>query len=138
MTRLTIPRGLLASGINSYSEEGHAQKQAFHADGKKFLAALAKALGYVPGDYDLRSNIAGMAVSGEVTLHSDHLYVQLSESCMHPGVQVLYRACSGRKDYTGKTNHFAKMADLRSTEAQALVLRTMRGLIEQAAVNAAA
>jgi hypothetical protein len=34
------------------------------------------------GDYDLRSNEAGLAVSGEITLHADRLYVQVSQSAM--------------------------------------------------------
>lgn len=87
-----------------YNEEG---KAAFHKEAKAVLKKVAKALGLTPADYDLRSNKAGIAVSGEVTLHTDKLYVQVSQSMMGNGKEVLYRTCEGRKDYTGGQNNFA-------------------------------
>ena len=47
------------------------QKRAFHATGRKRLKSLAAALGFEPGSYDLRSNLGGIAVSGEVTMHHE-------------------------------------------------------------------
>jgi hypothetical protein len=44
------------------------------------LKALADALRLSSGEFDLRSNKGGIAVSGEVTLHGDDLYVQVSQS----------------------------------------------------------
>jgi len=56
----------------------------------------------------VRSNMGGIAVSGEVWLHAAHLFVQLSESCVQsPGVEVLYRSCSRRGDCTGGVNQWA-------------------------------
>ncbi|MCC5610990.1 hypothetical protein LC612_30635 [Nostoc sp. CHAB 5834] len=129
MNFIAIPAALMASGINSYTDEGDAKKSAFHKEGKKFLKALAKQLDLRDGTYDIRSNVAGMAVSGEVTLHGDHLYVQLSESCIgRRGVQMLYRSCEGRKDYCGGRNNFAFMADLNNGDTQARVVDYMRDL----------
>jgi len=54
-------------------------KRLFHSRGKPQLRRIATALGLEPGSYDLRSNQAGIAVSGEITLHGDHLYVQVSQ-----------------------------------------------------------
>lgn len=103
----------LTPGINAYSDEGHAKKRALHRDGQAFLRRLALDLGLGTDERDIRSNLGGIAVSGEVTLHADRLYVQLSESCVgEGGVSVLYRSCQGRKDYSGGRNH--------STTAQAL------------------
>jgi hypothetical protein len=56
-----------------------AQKRSFHAVGRKRLEALATALRFAPGSFDIRSNAGGVAVSGEVTLHGQNLYVQVSQ-----------------------------------------------------------
>ncbi len=53
-------------------------KTAFHREAKSSLRALARELGFGPDDYDLRSNYGGIAVSGEITLHSDQAYIQIS------------------------------------------------------------
>lgn len=88
----------------SYNPKG---KAAFHRTAKAALTELAKALGLREGEYDLRSNQGGIAVSGEVILHGDQLYVQVSQSVLGPGSEILYRKCRGRNDYTGFRNHFA-------------------------------
>ena len=98
--------------INGYTDAAHANKMAFHRLAKQKLRKVAKALGLAPGDYDLRTNKAGPAVCGETTLHTNNLYVQVSQSCMGPGNEILCRRCEGRKDYTGKRNNFAGIAAL--------------------------
>ena len=53
--------------IDAYSDAGEAQKEKFLQDGAKLLRAVGQAL-YAYGfrDIDLRTNRAGMAVSGEI------------------------------------------------------------------------
>ncbi len=87
-------------------------KTQFHREAKRLLRQVAKALGLETGTYDLRSNQGGIAVSGEITLHSEQLYVQISQSCSMSGNDVLYRRCNGRKDYCGERNHFASAKEL--------------------------
>jgi hypothetical protein len=70
---------------------------------------LGQALGFPTGSYDLRSNPAGIAVSGEITLHAEQLYVQVSQPCMGCDTGILFRRCSGRKDYVGGHNNFASL-----------------------------
>ena len=90
--------------FNIRVEYHEARKRAFHQHARKQLQALALALGLPPGL--VRNNSGGIAVSGEVTLHSENLYVQVSQSCCRlPG--ILIRTCKGLKDYWGGTNHFA-------------------------------
>jgi hypothetical protein len=113
---LNITKALLASDINGYSDEAQSRKDAFHREGERFLRAFASALGLSRADYDIRSNKGGMAVSGEVTLHADALYVQLFESTQ--GVLAMYRQCQGRKDYSGGSNNFVEMPELRDVAAQ--------------------
>lgn len=56
----------------SYDAE---QKRRFHAIARSRLKKLAAELGLARGSYDLRSNKAGIAVSGEITLHHDRAYM---------------------------------------------------------------
>ena len=80
--------------------------------GKKILKQLAKELGLVEGEYDLRVNKGGCAVSGDVYLHSDHFYVNLSQTCLGPDWGFMWRLCNGRKDYTGGQNRWAAWDNL--------------------------
>jgi hypothetical protein len=84
-------------------------KRAFHSRARRQLKQLAEALGLPPGSYDLRSNQGGIAVSGEVTLHADRLYVQASQSAMGHDYGILVRTCRDRKDYCGGPNNFASL-----------------------------
>lgn len=104
-----------------YDAEG---KKLFHSEGRRAMKALADALGYDRGDFDLRANQGGIAVSGEITLHSNEAYVQLS--CNGRGSEVLYRGCSSRTDYTGERNHHAAMHQL--TKPSTLAARICRDL----------
>lgn len=93
-----------------------AGKDAFHREAKKALKALAEKLGLSKSDYDLRSNKGGPAVSGEITLHSESLYVQISGGIFSDKLSVMYRTCKGRKDYSGGTNNFTSVEVMESDE----------------------
>lgn len=85
-------------------------KDRWHRVGKKVLEQVAKELGYSKGTYDIRCNKAGPAVSGEVTLHTDNIYIQLCAStCMGGGRDIMYRSVKNRKDYTGRHNNFTSV-----------------------------
>src|SRR5258707_1864339 len=90
----------------SVAYDGEA-KRAFHNHARRRLKQLADALGLAPGSFDLRSNPGGIAVSGEATLHADHLYVQACQPATGHDSGILFRACRGRKDYYGGSNNFA-------------------------------
>lgn len=95
----------------SYNEDNKSQ---LHRAGTKALKALAAKLALPAGSFDVRSNKGGIAVSGEITLHSDKLYVQISDSSSGRGLQVLFRTCNGRKDYSGGMNNFANIDQFES------------------------
>jgi hypothetical protein len=82
-------------------------KDAFHREGKKVLRRLTACI---------RSNKAGIAVSGEITLHTDSIYLQLEQSVMGDDAALLMRSCKGRKDYVGGMNHFAPIDALVDLE----------------------
>ena len=99
-------------------------KKLFHSEARRGLRNLADSLGYARTDYDLHSNLAGPAVSGEVTLHSDEIHVQAS--CDSGGLGIRYRRCRGRRDQIGERNYFADLREL--TNPGALAQRICRDL----------
>ena len=100
-----------------------AQKSRFHSTARARLRRLAVELGLPAGSYDLRSNQGGIAVSGEITLQHEAVYVQVSQSAFARGMGVLIRTCRGRRDYTGGPNNFVSLALLDDVPALAARVR---------------
>lgn len=96
-----------------YNEAG---KRQFHSAARSALKKVADALNLSKNEYDLRSNKAGIAVSGAVTLHTDNLYVSVEQSSMGGNAHVLYRSCTDRKDYSGGHNNFCSAEELTNTD----------------------
>lgn len=117
---------LVGGPITAYDDVGAHNKQIFHRDARRFLRALAAQLGLEKNDYDLRSNEGGIAVSGEVTLHADRLYIQLSKGAF---ADVLFRRCESRQDYYGRANHSANLADLKNPTAFPVFLASCKQLL---------
>ncbi len=92
-----------------YDEVG---KSKAHATDKTLLRAVAKALHLNPGDYELRANRGGVAVWGEVTLHTDRIYIHVTRG---NDCGVLVRSCKGRRDFTGGVNRYLPYALLKSS-----------------------
>jgi hypothetical protein len=99
-------------------------KRLFHRHARRQLGLLADALGLAPGTFDLRSNQGGCAVSGEATLHGDHLYVQACQPATGSDSGVMFRTCLGRKDYTGGRNNFASLDLLNDPSQLARLIRS--------------
>lgn len=103
---------LAAVPIDAYTREGDARKLKFHHRAARQLRRLAKLIGLEGSEYDIHSNKGGIAVCGEVTLHTDSLYVQVGQSCLGPGHEIMFRKVEGRKDYSGDRNRFASAGRL--------------------------
>src|SRR3546814_7738569 len=56
------------------------------------MRRLADALALDEGSFDIRSNKGGPAVSGEVTLHGEDVWVQLSLGLSGPDREVCFRS----------------------------------------------
>lgn len=92
----------------SYDE---VAKKAFHRVARKHLTRVAKALGRAKGEYRLSSNMGGAAVSGEVTLKTKFIHIEVSQfGGGLPPVRI--RTCQGMDDHTGGRNHFYDAAEL--------------------------
>ncbi len=89
-------------------------------------------------EYEIRSNPGGIAVSGEVTLHTDPLvagghgvYVQICQ-WSHAGHTIMWRTCFDRTDYTGNINRWAGLSTHLSCEGD---LRSFARCILEAATR---
>lgn len=112
--------------LTGYTDETHAAKVAAHRMARAQLKKLARDYLLLPPDeYAIRSNMAGPAVSGEVTLHCRTLYLQIGQSCIGPGASILYRRCNGMTDYSGGRNNFASIHRLDYLAEFAMHLRSM-------------
>lgn len=100
-------------------------KRRFHAAARARLRCLATAHGFAPASFDLRSNRGGIAVSGEITLHHEHVYVQVCQPATGADSGILIRTCKGRRDYTGGPNNFAPLRLLDDIPALAERVRAV-------------
>lgn len=107
-------------------------KRLFHSDGRKALRTLADALDLAEGSYGITSQRGGVAIAGDVTLHADHIYVQLSLGGM--GAGVMFRKVADRRDFVGERNHWASVHDLVRPERLAARIRRDLHLREPAGV----
>ena len=101
------------------------RKRRFHTVARARLRRLATELGFPPASFDLRSNQGGIAVSGEITLHHERVYVQVCQPATRADTGILIRTCEGRRDYTGGPNHFAPLSMLDDIPALAARVRTV-------------
>lgn len=90
--------------------EGMA-KNAFHRKFLSVLRTVALELGLTIDEFDVRSNKGGPAVLGEVTLHTDRLYLMVGGYGFEKAgdKQFMFRTVAGRKDYQGGANQWASM-----------------------------
>jgi len=105
---MKIPSKLESGFVNS--------KDVYHRDGAALLKAIATELGLSKGSFKVTSNRAGDAVYGNVTLHTEGLYVTLCcDGYPEPygeetsEVKVLFRTCKGLKDYVGGSNRWTTL-----------------------------
>jgi hypothetical protein len=117
----------------SYDEQ---QKRRFHTTARSRLNKLAAELALPPGSFEIRSNRAGIAVSGEITLHHDRAYIQVGQFGLSSGHGILIRTCKGRKDYTGGANHFVSLGMLDDIPALAAAVRAITGVGRGGALSA--
>ncbi len=83
-------------------------KARFAKLGTVLLQQVAARLKMPIDTYEVRYNKGGIAVSGEVILHHETLYIQLAQT----DLGVLYRSVEGQKDYTGGRNRWMKWEEL--------------------------
>lgn len=96
-------------GCTDFSYCDTSLKRGLHKDSAAYLRMLAEQLALPEDSYEIRQSEGGIAGSGEITLHSGSLYVQISQWSGYAGVMFLIRGCRSRADYTGGTNNTVKL-----------------------------
>lgn len=105
----------------------HGAKERWHRLARQLAKALAAKLGLNKGEYDIRYNRGGIAVSGETYLHANDIYIQIDVSCFGPSRGFMYRSCKGQKDYTGGQNRWMQFDELLDLGKAAAKLAECRG-----------
>ncbi len=90
--------------IDAYDAAGEQRKREHLRLGRAVARELAKQLGLAAGSYDVRTQAAGIAVPGDITLHGEWVYVSLGQCSMHGA--FMFRSCKGRKEYAGGPNRW--------------------------------
>lgn len=83
-------------------------KARYHKEWKTKFHKVALYLMEPGASFNIKSNKGGRGVLGEITLHSDRIYIQAGGSCDPDEVpdKLLIRSCKGLTDYTGGQNHY--------------------------------
>ena len=110
------------SRLCANAEYNDANKKAYLTMGRDRLKCLANVMGLEKGRYTVRLCEGGIAVPGEIILHSDRLYLQICPSWRQVGAQIMYRTCKGQQDYTGGQNTYARIEMLDNLDRFAEVL----------------
>ena len=95
-------------------------KDHYHRLGRCVLKQLAIDLGLNEDSYEIKSLYGGPAVAGDISLHADHLYVDIGSTAvpaitargLSQNCRVMYRYCRDRKDSFGGRNHWCLIEDL--------------------------
>lgn len=103
------------------------RKAEFLRESQRLAQILAVKLGLHEDQYDIRVNEGGIAVSGDVILHTENLYVNLSQSSLGPNQGFMYRSCKGRSDYTGGRNCWMNWEELNDLDKAAATLKQAIG-----------
>ena len=90
------------------------KKQRYKNLGRKILRYIAQEMGLKEGEYEIRWNPGGIAVSGDHTLHTTKVYLHLSDN-LGSG-WFYYRSCNGLRDYSGGQNQIVHWDKLRSVQ----------------------
>lgn len=117
----------------SYAD-AHIKQNAHHRAARVLQSFATDYLGLHKSQFTVRSNKAGVACSGEVTLHTEKfdglpfgIYIQICQN--FTGNTVLYRACNDAADYHGYRNQWTSFTQaFGSQEGTAEFAATVRSL----------
>ena len=102
------------------------EKKLFHSKWKKNLKILAKKMNLNDADYEVRSQLGGPAILGEVILHTTWFYVRVGEPLYGGNQNVMYRTCKSMKDYTGGWNQWCTGNELLFGNVQNALLQMIK------------
>lgn len=98
--------------LTSHSHYNSELKEEYRKLGRKVLKVLAEIMGLQKGEFEIRWNPGGIAVSGDHTLHTDWFYLALHDNL--GSSWFYYRTCTSRQDYTGGQNRIIQWNFLKT------------------------
>jgi hypothetical protein len=107
--RLTELNGFRAGEpLSGFTETEARRKAQFHNCARYVLKEVAKTLDLK--DFEVRSNKAGPAIGGDVSLYADGLYICIGESIRNLGILYRYHEV-GRRDGPNQWMQVAGLLD---------------------------
>ena len=94
-------------------------KRLFHRHARGSCSSSPRRSASSPATTICARTRAASPSRGEVTLHADRLYVQVSQPATGSDTGILFRSCEGRRDYVGGRNNFASLDLLHDPAALA-------------------
>lgn len=113
-----------SNGSLSYCD--HKYKESFHRRATFLLKKIRDALGE---SGEVRSNKAGVAVSGKIILETPNMFLQLNESSLfNGGLGIMYRTTneSSRAYYHGRNRFCTLKAFAEHCDKYIVDMKTMR------------
>jgi len=101
------------------AQNDYIDKEEYRKLGRRILKAIVELMGLQKGEFDIRWNAGGQAVSGDHTLHTDWFYLALHDNCSLGW--FYFRTCKDRKDYTGGPNRIYNWTTFTAHGLQELV-----------------
>lgn len=99
-------------------------KKQFLSKARSVLKSVAKELSL--SDFDISKNKGGIAVSGEVSLKTDGLYIQVSQCLRDENLQVMYRSFDPQSNKHGSNNWMS--AEALETHSRINHIKKVAGL----------
>ncbi len=121
VTKAELGRFVDLTTSASYDER---LKNIYHKLGRKLLKRIVEIMGLQKGDYDIRWNPGGIAVSGDHTLHTDWFYLALHDNI--GSGWFYYRTVNGRKDFHGGPNIIVSWQTLLEHDLEGLAASIVR------------
>lgn len=87
-------------------------KQEYKNLGRRILKYIAQEMALKEGEYEIRWNPGGIAVSGDHILHTQNVYLALHDN-LGTG-WFYYRRCEGLRDFSGGTNQIVHWKDIEN------------------------
>ena len=109
--------------IRGYTERESEIKARWLRIGGEILAELAGMVGYAPGEFDIRVNPGGPAVSGNVYMQTDRIFVALGQTVLGTDMGFMWRTCRNREDSEGLDNRWMPWETLAIPEKVAAAMR---------------
>jgi hypothetical protein len=103
-------------------------KELYHKKMRKHLKDYASNRLKLPKEeYDVRSNLGGFGVKGDIVLHTKELYLQVCGFSMErkdnykTDRNILVRTCNGLKDYVGDRNYYISLSPMMDPDFDILL-----------------